>query len=197
MRYDNQSIKNRKITASSIAKVVKLISFIVVIIFVYNLLLLLLSATSNSVASNVMGYESYIISTDSMEPTISVGDVVVVKKVRERTIKENDIITFHNGVEIVTHRIIGKSGDEFITKGDNNNVQDFRTVKYEDIIGKKVIIIPYMGSIIKSLSNVIYIGFICIILLTVYLYNRRIYNKKSMRRRKKKLEDEKAEKQDI
>ena len=38
--------------------------------------------------------------------------------------KKGDIITFHNGDTVVTHRVVKKEKDIFITKGDANKTED-------------------------------------------------------------------------
>lgn len=64
--------------------------------------------------------------SSSMEPTLSKGDLVVVKGTEIETIMVGDVIVYHNpfqGVDVV-HRVIEikKEGGElyFYTKGDNN-----------------------------------------------------------------------------
>ena len=64
--------------------------------------------------------------------------------------KIGDIITFQTGPgkkDIVTHRIISRRGDEFITQGDANNVADMKLVKQEQILGKVIWNVPYAGYI--------------------------------------------------
>ena len=51
----------------------------------------------------------------SMEPEIPTGAVVFTKE-GEFSPKKGDIITFHNGDTVVTHRVVKKEKDIFITK---------------------------------------------------------------------------------
>jgi len=86
--------------------------------------------------------------TGSMEPAIPVGSVVVIKPANPDTLKVGDIICFKTEAEYpktVTHRIIGITSQGFITKGDANEDPDTWIVKKEDVIGKVVAVIPYMG----------------------------------------------------
>jgi len=86
--------------------------------------------------------------TGSMEPAIPVGSIVVIKPVNPETLKIGDIICFKVETEhpkTVTHRIIGITSQGFKTKGDANEDPDTWIVKKQDIIGKVVAIIPYIG----------------------------------------------------
>ncbi|MEM0007817.1 MAG: signal peptidase I [Candidatus Bathyarchaeia archaeon] len=86
--------------------------------------------------------------TGSMEPTIPVGSIVVIKPANPETLKVGDIICFKVETEhptTVTHRIIGITSQGFITKGDANEDPDTWIVKKQDVIGKVIAIIPYIG----------------------------------------------------
>ncbi|MCD6241513.1 signal peptidase I [Candidatus Bathyarchaeota archaeon] len=86
--------------------------------------------------------------TGSMEPAIPVGSVVVIKPANPDTLKVGDIICFKIEGEsstTVTHRIINITDEGFITKGDANEDLDQWIVKKENIIGKVIAVIPYLG----------------------------------------------------
>jgi signal peptidase len=86
--------------------------------------------------------------TGSMEPAVPVGSVVVIKPVDPNTLQKGDIICFKlSGPLSVTHRIINITNEGFITKGDGNNAPDIWTVGKENVIGKLILIIPYIGYI--------------------------------------------------
>ena len=56
----------------------------------------------------------------------------------------NDIISYEEDGNIITHRLIKKEEDTFITKGDFNNYQD-KPIKKEQIIGKVISIKRNVG----------------------------------------------------
>ena len=80
-----------------------------------------------------LGCRMFQVISGSMEPTIQVGDFIVVKK--EKNYRINDIVTYRVGEEYITHRIIGINGDVVVTKGDSNNVAD-NEFTMDMIIGK-------------------------------------------------------------
>ena len=96
------------------------------------------------------------ISTNSMSPAILPGSVVVSSA--SSIYKKGDIITYKE-VNIssgfptgraLTHRIIDKyytSEVNYITKGDSNKFPDPGAVIKNQILGRSILIIPYLGYI--------------------------------------------------
>ena len=60
--------------------------------------------------------------------------------------KKGDIITFHNGDTVVTHRVVKKEKDIFITKGDANKTEDPVPAEASQIIGRVVFHLPYLAT---------------------------------------------------
>lgn len=164
--------------------------FAIIVIILYNFFLIVISSDSNQ-KSYIFGFKAYIIETNSMEPELKAGDMIIVKKCETDSIKVGDIITFRRENEHITHRVVEINAltKSYSTKGDNNSISDVQDVSFEDIEGKKVIIFSKGGTIIRNLQNVVYITFIFIILITMFLHNIRLKRKHSLRRRKKKMED--------
>ena len=133
-----------------------------------------------------------IIDTNSMAPTINIGDIVIVKKVEKEKLKQSDVITFSQEGEVITHRIIKVEADfKYVTKGDNNNTEDTKKVKYEDILGEEILIIPYLGKAIQIIDNKIIFLIICLIILICAFINIQKNEKLENRREKKKIEEKK------
>jgi len=86
--------------------------------------------------------------TGSMEPAIPVGSIVVIKPANPETLKINDIICFKiesESATTVTHRIVNITSEGFITKGDANEDPDTWIVRKENVVGKVIAVIPYIG----------------------------------------------------
>lgn len=131
-----------------------------------------------------------------MEPSIKNGDVVITKKVPEEKIQVGDIITFKQDADIITHRISRieeENGKKYITKGDNNNIEDSSKITYQEIKGKEIITIPYLGKIINILQNKIVFWIILLIILIMCFYKIQKQEKSEIRREKKKIEDAKKQ----
>ena len=103
-------------------------------------------------APQVLGYSQYVVTTGSMEPNFSVGDLILVKA--QDTYELGDVVTFHDeSGATVTHRIMGTVGGQFITKGDANNTEDNELLPPERIIGKLWRVLPGMGFAIEFLRS--------------------------------------------
>ena len=89
----------------------------------------------------VFGYSGLIVLTGSMEPVYHPGDLVFIKEQKSYNVK--DVITFHQHGMIVTHRIVEKDGEKYITQGDANNTKD-PAIELKDIEGRVI------GSIHKA-----------------------------------------------
>ena len=73
----------------------------------------------------------------SMRPILSAGDVVLIKKMD--TYRRGDVIIFLRKDNFVVHRILFKIFKLFFTKGDALFFFDF-PVSYDKILGKVVLI---------------------------------------------------------
>ena len=114
---------------------------------------------------SAFGYATLIVETGSMESTLQIGDMILIKDTGEYKI--GDIITYlHEGDRIpTTHRIIGYTDNGYITKGDNNNVKDTDSVTDDIILGEMVEVFPKVGLFSKWVKEEgwMYIGAILII----------------------------------
>lgn len=102
--------------------------------------------------------QSYVVLSDSMEPTISAGDVVVVNSVPTESIGEGDVITFRRGRDsVVTHRVIEVQETDgqrsFRTRGDANEDADLGTVQPSSVVGEVMFSIPYLGYVVSFAST--------------------------------------------
>lgn len=98
--------------------------------------------TKDKGVANFLGKIPLSIQTNSMEPKIKVGDLIVTEKYDGKELKEDAVISFF-AVEqdrkiIKTHRIIEVKHNEgivsYITQGDNNPGRDEMPVTQFDII---------------------------------------------------------------
>ena len=75
----------------------------------------------------VLGFRPLVIKTNSMEPTIRTGALVLARKTDFDQVEVKDIITFiRQDGSLNTHRVIQKNAEEGIlfTKGDNSDYPD-------------------------------------------------------------------------
>ena len=92
-----------------------------------------------------------------MQPTLNIDDVIIVKSCDIRELNKDDIITFTKDEKTISHRIvkiIEKEKDRvFVTKGDNNEVEDNGFVHKDQIYGKVIFNIPKIGKIVEYIQD--------------------------------------------
>ncbi|KZN23117.1 hypothetical protein A4G99_16600 [Haladaptatus sp. R4] len=99
----------------------------------------------------VPGFGSYSVLSGSMEPTIHTGSLVYTKDTGDYT--TGDIITFVVAGDTVTHRIVDKTPEGFITKGETQK-QDSWRITPDQIRGEYLFSIPLYGYLIRPFSSV-------------------------------------------
>ena len=173
-----------------------LLYIIIIPIIIYDLFLIVQTIIRPGVTPDFFGIKTFSIVSGSMEPTINIDDIVIIKKVDKKELTKDDIISFKINNEIITHRIIDKELKNgilfYITKGDNNEVPDIHNVKYSQIEGKYIGKIPKAGKILTLLKNKKIFFTIIILLILSFILQR----KKIKRKIERKAKREKFEKSD-
>lgn len=106
------------------------------------------------------GGQALSVQTGSMEPGLSPGDAVFVKRVPASALQVGDIITYIDPAhpkQTITHRIVditGPSGrpSHLTLKGDANQTTDPLVSPYA-VIGKQVVSAPYLGRALDFLRS--------------------------------------------
>lgn len=140
-------------------------------------------------------FKSLVVLSSSMEPKVKMGSVVAVRPATEY--KVGDIITFGEMSRTkspTTHRIAEikneNGGKIFVTKGDANNAPDQKTVREQEILGKVLFSVPYVGYAVARAKTPV--GFLLIVIVpSVVIIYEEIRNiaaevRKYWARRKKK-----------
>ena len=132
-RHEEQPSTPKKVLR--VLKTVKnVVCWVLIVILVFTVVTFLLERSMGGTPS-VFGYTLHRVVSGSMEPELSVGDVLLNKDISgSGDIQVGDIITFKGGARFnnqkVTHRVfvppyMDDSGEwVLITKGDANNVDD-------------------------------------------------------------------------
>ncbi|MGD8565438.1 MAG: signal peptidase I [Candidatus Bathyarchaeota archaeon] len=118
-------------------------------------------------------------SSHPFEPTLHVGDLIIVQGIPPTEINaapypDGDIIVFRRGRGLIVHRAIEKELDgdriKFTTKGDGNLHADAEKVDEENVIGKVILRIPWIGHVallMRNSSGMFIIVILIIILIAV------------------------------
>lgn len=115
------------------------------------MLLALMAAAWTVLAPTRFGGQAtyVIVSGISMEPNLHRGDLVILREADSYAI--GDVVTYrHPTIGPVIHRIIGRDGERFIFKGDNNTWLDAYRPTQAELIGKLWIYVPKAGTVIEQ-----------------------------------------------
>lgn len=143
-------------------------------------------------------YKLMVVRSGSMEPSIKMGSIVLVKPSDYYAI--GDIVSFNAGFRgpdgknvPVTHRIYEMRVDQgnpvYFTKGDANEDVDARELRNGNVIGRALFSVPYVGYAVETARQPY--GFLALIiipaLMIVYDQARKIFGEvKRMKMENKK-----------
>ncbi|MCH5299096.1 MAG: signal peptidase I [Ruminococcus sp.] len=111
------------------------------------------------------GLGTSVVLSGSMEPTLSVNDLVFVKA--QDTYETGDIVVYQDEGLLVIHRIIAIDENEIITQGDANNTAD-QPVDISLVKGKAIASLPFVGAVAQFLKTPV--GFILVIVAAIALF---------------------------
>lgn len=105
------------------------------------------------VGVRLVGFQVFTVLSGSMEPEYPVGSLIYVKEVDIHDLRVGDDITFRlTGNTVATHRITEIVSDTenpqslwFRTKGIANETEDANPVPGQNVLGKPVFAIPWLG----------------------------------------------------
>ena len=118
------------------------------------LALTLLASLLTVAATNLLGYQNFVIYSGSMQPTVKVGSLLLTRPVDVEDLRVGDVITYRSpgNHTTLTHRIVSirqQDGDwVFQTKGDANPEPDPREVILRGQVTKMAFGIPYLGYVV-------------------------------------------------
>ena len=167
---------------------------IILILVIYGKAVLIFSENAYP---NYFGYTFFEVVSGSMEPTLNINDVILVKVTRN-DLKKDDIIAFVNEKSVITHRIVYQEGDVITVKGDSNNTID-KPINVSQVIWKVVKIYPKLGVWKKVITDpkVLILIFVTLLLFDYALsYNKKDKDKKVLIKQKEKPSKEVNEKRE-
>ena len=107
--------------------------------------------------SRVIGYRVFNVVSGSMEPELSVGDLLYVRPVDPTEVKVGDDISFvlNEDLVVATHRVVRIDAEKqhIYTKGIANEVEDNEPVHFKNVIGVVDFNIPLLGYVSDYIQN--------------------------------------------
>ena len=139
-------------------RITKKIINILLDVFIVMLGVILLITIYNNIQVKILGndyasffgYSVFEVQTGSMGEVVEPGDWIIVKYTKN--IKLNDVVTFEQKGEYITHRVIEVYNGTYVTKGDANTAKD-APISKDQIVGKVVKVISNFGILRKTIFN--------------------------------------------
>jgi signal peptidase len=102
---------------------------------------------------------AYAVASDSMEPAIPRGSVVIVSDVPASAVESGDVLTYRgaeSSAVTTTHRVVAvrRAGDDrrFVVKGDANPQPDPESVAPSQVVGRVTATIPVVGHAVLAVG---------------------------------------------
>lgn len=190
-------------------KILNVLTTVLLVVLVLAVLFFFISRIMGETPS-LFGNYIFRVSSDSMEPTLMVGDVILVQSADAEDIEKGDIVTYKSqsgsmyGRE-VTHRVVTepeiKNGTYYYqTQGDAAGAPLDKKITYDQIQGKYVrkltLIGKFFNFISKPIGVIIFIGVIILLfgyeLISLIVSNKAIdeIGEDKKKKRSKKSDDQ-------
>lgn len=106
---------------------------------------------------SVIGYSFYYVLTESMEPEIMAGDMILCKTTDSEDLQVGDVITYTGETgelrgKIITHKIVEIKDDVFTTQGVANDIPD-PPIRSSQILSRYVTTIPFAGKLFSVINS--------------------------------------------
>lgn len=136
---------------------------------------------AGSLYPKVRGWEPLVVLTQSMEPLLHPGDVVVVEPVSGKDVAVGDVVTYRaSDASLITHRVVevqrstyaGRE-DTIIVQGDANNVPDDPLVASQ-VVGRMLYRMPGYGVFMSLPVKIGLLGVVTLLLLVDSVWASRV-----------------------
>lgn len=134
-------------------KVLNIITTVLLVLMILLVVMVFITRISGN-SPALFGYHIFRVQSDSMVPTLEVGDVILVKSVHAEQIEAGDIITYkvEDGDlagQTITHRVVEEPEQRdgvyyFRTKGDREGAVLDDAVPYDRVEGKYLRTLPFI-----------------------------------------------------
>lgn len=146
-----------------------IVTIILTFVLAYNVYNMVCVKVMGQDLATINGYGVLEVVSGSMEPTIHVGDMIIIDT-HDKNYQEDDIITFYDKQgSFVTHRIIKIDGEKMVTKGDNNDSEDDET-DMDKIVGKYVTKLNWVGRILSAFKSPLTLVMILIVGILICVF---------------------------
>ena len=164
-------------------KIKKAFGITLIVLFVLCLIFVMVARISGN-SPHLFGYRMLRVATDSMEPELKVGSIILVKTADPAELQKGDVITYNctkgpAAGMLLTHQIAYEPYEKdgkyyFTTRGIKAGAPDDAEIDDSQIVGKVLYKIPVLGSLYDFFSSKL--GLIAIIALIVIAFSSEVVN---------------------
>lgn len=129
----------------------------VILLILVAVVIIVFIARANGKSPTIFGFTVFRVSSDSMVPSLNVGDIIMDQKVDPEDIKIGDIVSYTclDGKlkgQTITHRVvkgpISRNGEySYITKGDKEGAVEDAEISYDQIEGKYLYTMSWLNGV--------------------------------------------------
>lgn len=178
-----------------------ILCIILIPILIINIMLIVKVYVLKEKISTIGGFVPLVVLTDSMNPTIQSGDLVIYHTAEAEDIHKGDIIVYFDpagdGDAVVSHRVIERISEDgklaFRTKGDANDVADERAVPGDKLLGVYRMRIAGAGNVVMFLQSpaglIVCVVIPLLLLISYDMIRRGIYEKRRRRQTEAMLKE--------
>ena len=118
------------------------------------------------------GHKPLVVISGSMEPILKVGGILYYHEQDLSDFKTGDILVYSTKTNIISHRIVERTENGFITKGDANSSYDSNEVLNKQVLGKGTDwSIPFLGYYASYIYTHKYLLFISVFVIIIDVLN--------------------------
>ena len=160
-------------------KILTVLSTVLLIVMI-GVVVLIFAARLSGKSPSVFGYHVFRVSSESMTPTLEIGDVILVKECYPEDIHNGDIITYH-GMEgelkgkIITHRVTQQPEERdgmfyYRTKGDRVGAVIDPEISFTQIEGKYVDKLPLIDKLYSFFLSPLGLVTFVVVIIALFMY---------------------------
>ncbi|NLP49041.1 MAG: signal peptidase I [Clostridiales bacterium] len=161
-------------------KVLRVLGDIFIVFFLVlslSVMTLVLLSQKDDGIPNIFGYSPLTVQSDSMEPAMKKGDMIIIFKPEDlNDLKVGEVVTYYfligNQKAYNTHRIIEvephNEYNYYITRGDNSPAPDPDIISFSNVVGVwNGVRVPYLGTLMDLMKTQKGIFFVLILPLAL------------------------------
>lgn len=143
-------------------KIKRIVGIVVLVLFVLALIYVFVARISGNTPT-MFGYTMLRVSSESMEPELTIGDIILVKDTDPAELQKGDLITYSGekgpvAGKLITHQIVSEPYEEngvyyFTTRGIKTGALDDPEINDSQILGKVICKIPVIGTLYDFFSQ--------------------------------------------